>query len=249
MARQVVGGGFPFAFTIDAPPRIEGWRPMLAILNRISKLSLLGAAGAGGIALLSLTMAPPALAQEDEEETFEQSIIRNLLGGSSKGGIDYRERSPLVIPPSRDLPPPDSVATVEGTPSWPRDPDQRKRGPSGARPVIDSDRASARHLRPDEMRRGTVSGSRDTRPVVTESENQQGRPLRPSEYGETRSLFNFFATKKAEAETFQGEPTRARMTEPPPGYRTPSASQPYQAPKDSPSTWYKALNPFDRGTQ
>jgi hypothetical protein len=222
---------------------------MLAILNRMSKRSLVGAAGAWGIALLTLTVAPAALAEDDDDETFEQSIIRNLLGGGSKSGLDYRERSPLVIPPGRDLPPPESAAAVGGTPAWPRDPDQRKRGSGGARPVIDTDREAARHLRPDELRRGTASGARDNRPVVTQSDNQQGRPLRPSEYGETRSLFNFFGTKKAEVEAFKEEPARARMTDPPAGYRTPAPSQPYQAPKDSPSTWYKALNPFDRGTQ
>jgi hypothetical protein len=222
---------------------------MLALLNRMSKRRLIGAAGAGGIALLTVAAAPAALAEDDDEETFEQSIIRNLLGGGSKPGIDYRERSPLVIPPNLDLPPPEGVAAAEGTPSWPRDPDQRKRGSSGPRPAIDSERAQARHLRPDEMRRGTVTGARDNRPVVTQSENQQGRPLLPSEYGETRSLFNFFGTKKAEVETFKGEPARARMTEPPTGYRTPVPTQPYQAPKDAPGSWYKALNPFDRGTQ
>ena len=250
MPGQVIGGGFPIAPPIDVLPRTEGWRPMLAFLNRISKRSLVGAASAGGIALLALTVAPAALAEDDDEETFEQSIIRNLLGGGSKPGIDYRERSPLVIPPARDLPPPESGATVAGTPAWPRDPDQRKRGASGARPVIDTDRAAARHLRPDEMRRGTAaSGGRDTRPSSTQSDNEQGRPLRPSEYGETRQLFNFFGTKKAEVETFKEEPARARMTDPPAGYRTPAPGQPYQPPKDAPGSWYKALNIFDRGTQ
>jgi hypothetical protein len=222
---------------------------MLVLLNRISKRGLVGAASAWGIALLTLATSPAALAEEDNEETFEQSIIRNLLGGGSKPGIDYRERSPLVIPPARDLPAPESGATVESTPSWPRDPDQRKRVSTRSGPAIDGERSAARHLRPDEMRRGAVSGSRENRPHVTQSDNDQGRPLRPSEYGETRQLFNFFATQKAEAETFKGEPARTRMTEPPAGYRTPVPSQPYQAPKDAPGSWYKAFNIFDRGTQ
>jgi hypothetical protein len=222
---------------------------MLALLNRMSKRRLIGAAGAGGIALLTLAAAPAALAEDDDEETFEQSIIRNLLGGGSKPGIDYRERSPLVIPPSLDLPPPEGVAAAEGTPSWPRDPDQRKRASTRSGPAGDAERSAARHLRPDEMRRGTVSANRDTKPYLTQSDNDQGRALRPAEYGETRQLFNFFATQKAEAETFKGEPPRSRMTEPPTGYRTPVASQPYQAPKDAPGSWFKAFNIFDRGTQ
>jgi hypothetical protein len=224
---------------------------MLAFLIRISKRSLVGATGAGAIALLTLAAAPAALAEGDEEETFEQSIIRNLLGGGSKPGIEYRERSPLVIPPSRDLPAPDGGKTVEATASWPRDPDQRKRAASGrAAPAIDGERSSARHLRPDELRRGAAaSASRDNRPHATQSDNDQGRPLRPAEYGETRSLLNFFASKPPEAEAFQGEPARARMTDPPAGYRTPAPSQPYQAPKETPGSWFKPFNIFDRGTQ
>jgi hypothetical protein len=221
---------------------------MLALLNRTSKPGLICTASAFALALLTLTTAPAALAQDDEEETFEQSIIRNLLGGGSKPGIDYRERSPLVIPPSRELPAPESAAAVAGTPSWPRDPDQRKQAATRSAPAIDGERSAARHLRPDELRRGTTA-SRDTRPHVTQSDNEQGRVLRPSEYGETRQLFNFFATQKAEAETFKGEPARTRMTEPPTGYRTPTPTQPYQAPKDAPGSWFKAFNIFDRGTQ
>ena len=39
------------------------------------------------------------IAEEDDELTFEQKIIHSILGGGSGAGIDYRERSPLVIPP------------------------------------------------------------------------------------------------------------------------------------------------------
>ena len=39
--------------------------------------------------------------------------------------IDYRERSPLVVPPSRDLPPPQAKATPKN-PAWPNDPDVAK---------------------------------------------------------------------------------------------------------------------------
>ena len=218
---------------------------MLALLNKTSRSRLLWAAGV--VALLTLATAPVALAQDDEEETFEQSIIRQLLGGGSKPGIEYRERSPLVIPPSRDLPAPESATTVAGAPSWPRDPDQRKQAATRSGPVIDSERATARHLRPDEMRRGTLAkGAQDTKPAYTASDNEQGRALRPAEYGETRQLFNFFASKPPEAEAFKGEPPRTRMTEPPAGYRTPAPTQPYQAPKEA-GSWFKPFNLFDRG--
>jgi hypothetical protein len=42
-------------------------------------------------------------------------------------GIDYRERAPLVVPPSRNLPPPQSEASVTANPAWPKDPDVQQR--------------------------------------------------------------------------------------------------------------------------
>ena len=38
--------------------------------------------------------------------------------------INYQERAPLVIPPSRALPPPEKAdAVVANNPAWPKDPD------------------------------------------------------------------------------------------------------------------------------
>ena len=63
-------------------------------------------------ALLALPAAACAQQAQDDEDTFEQKIIKNILGGMGvdvgRPGIDYRERSPLVIPPTLDLPPPQS---------------------------------------------------------------------------------------------------------------------------------------------
>jgi hypothetical protein len=63
-------------------------------------------------------------ANDEEEDTFEQQIIKNILGGMGvdvgRPGIDYRERSPLVIPPTLDLPPPET-AGLANNPAWPRE--------------------------------------------------------------------------------------------------------------------------------
>ena len=78
-------------------------------------------------------MALPVAAfaqQADDEDTFEQRIIKNILGGMGvdvgRAGIEYRERSPLVIPPTRDLPPPQAAGSAAmRNPAWPRE-QQRK---------------------------------------------------------------------------------------------------------------------------
>ena len=61
--------------------------------------------------------AGPVRADDDEDaddRTFERKIMDNLMSGLGAkriedGGIDYRERSPLVVPSKIELPPPQEV--------------------------------------------------------------------------------------------------------------------------------------------
>src|SRR6266566_4262693 len=99
-------------------------RPLLRAV-RVSAVAL-------GIGLIMVCGA--ARAQDDEEEddkTFEEKIIEGIMGGlgatnMENKGIDYRERSPLVVPPKLDLPPP-AAATEVKAPNWPKDPDEARR--------------------------------------------------------------------------------------------------------------------------
>ena len=48
---------------------------------------------------------------DDDDKSFEEKIIGGIIAGiggtnMDNRGIDYRERSPLVVPPRLDLPPP-----------------------------------------------------------------------------------------------------------------------------------------------
>ena len=50
----------------------------------------------------------------------------------------------------------------------------------------------------------------------------------PSELGEHKSsVLNFDWAKKEDYGTFTGEPPRVSLTDPPPGYQTPSPNMPY----------------------
>ena len=51
------------------------------------------------------------------------------IGGTNMDskGIDYRERSPLVVPPRIDLPPPVTASREVKIPNWPKDPDEARR--------------------------------------------------------------------------------------------------------------------------
>src|SRR5262245_36777828 len=74
----------------------------------------IAAAGLLGLAVAA-TASSGARAQnqkeDDEDTSFDTKIMRNFLQGlglrRDGGGIEYRERSPLVVPPARNLPEPE----------------------------------------------------------------------------------------------------------------------------------------------
>jgi len=80
------------------------------------------------IALLIGVNAPAHAADDDSEaQASAWSKFMKTLGlkkspdaSGADAGINYTERPPLVVPPSRDLPPPASGASVPA--DWPKDP-------------------------------------------------------------------------------------------------------------------------------
>src|SRR6266404_2640202 len=159
-----------------------------------------------------------------------------INGGSNidDGKIQYRERSPLVVPPKLDLPPPDKASAAEAKASnWPKDPDEGRR------------RASAKKKKEEAGVFDSYFNSfLPTKPVVAAApEEPQGPPppARPDNvtdrdnpvYDQAGTLWggvgNFFGSKKTEVVQFKGEPTRESLTQPPAGYQTPSPNFAYGA--------------------
>ena len=193
-----------------------------------------------------------AMAQQadDDEDTFEQKIIKNILGGlgvdvGRGNGIEYRERSPLVIPPPLDLPPPEASDLSARNPAWPREPERRKTVSTNKQPhkrAGAEDPGQHAAMTPDELRRGAnPRAPRITDPSQSGStvEAHEGRPLRPGELGSS-SIFNWRALTGSyapEEARFEGEPGRGTLTQPPPGYQTPSPSQPYGVGQEKTGGW------------
>ena len=76
--------------------------------------------GAVALAVGFVMMTGAARAQEDEDDdkTFEEKIIEGVMAGiggtnMDNRGIDYRERSPLVVPPKLELPQPLLIAAQQ----------------------------------------------------------------------------------------------------------------------------------------
>jgi hypothetical protein len=184
-------------------------------------------------AVLAIAAAMPnARAQEEEEEelTIDQKILHGILSGiglqRDKPPIEFRERSPLVVPPGRDLPPPETESTVAKNPAWPVDAGEKRRKDAlGAqrRKNYDSAIDDGRVLTADEMARGRGTPRQPDGSRRTEDVDQT--MLKPSEMGNifSRGIFG----KREETATFTSEPPRTSLTQPPTGYRTPSSAQPY----------------------
>ena len=175
---------------------------------------------------------------DDDDMTFEEKLIDNLmsgLGGKSmeKKGIEYRERSPLVVPPKLDLPPPAS-AEATNAPNWPKDPDEKRRKEAiaqrkkGGRNGAAEYWKNAQPLSPAELNANkTAAAEKTTRDPVAPGSDVNHPTMSPAELGYTGGLWNMFSNNKNEAKPFTSEPPRQSLTEPPPGYQTPSSSYAY----------------------
>jgi hypothetical protein len=177
----------------------------------------------------------PTLADDDDDELPDVKVMRGIMRGlglkrGDEASIEYRERSPLVVPPSRDLPPPVDPALVERNPAWPVDPDVSGRRAVAKRKAkaIDWEEES-RPLSPAQLNKRTADGPGPS-PAATKPSEESMNQMKPWElgfkgWGSIRKMFG--AEPAPEGGTFVREPERTSLTQPPPGYLTPSPSQPY----------------------
>lgn len=208
-----------------------------------------------GLSVAALAL-PARAADAGDDRPWDSKMLGNLLEGlglqsPNKDPIVYQERAPLVIPPSTDLPTPEKAdAAIAGNPAWPKDPDIARKKAEAKRARVeamksadDKFREENRVLSPSELTPGAsasnpiprVSGT-GNRSANTFSESNQ--KLTPSQLGYNGGMFGslFGGKKDDEAARFTGEPPRASLTDPPAGYQTPSADQPYGAGSDRSKT-------------
>jgi hypothetical protein len=205
------------------------------------RLRRLSAVAAVTLAIAVAWSAGCARAADDDDEDvpLDTKLIRQFmkdLGLQRDGpGIDYTERAPLVVPPSRNLPPPRGEEEVAAkTPAWPKDPDVKRRKEATAAEKARlkgnfSVEEDMRALRPDELDKpGRAAKGSNEKGTVEEAQ----RPMMPSDLGtKTKKLWgdvlSTFGSQQPEEAPFTGEPPREAMTAPPAGYMTPSPNYPY----------------------
>jgi hypothetical protein len=213
--------------------------------NRSRKLARVALCATFGIFLVVASGVAAAYAEDDEDDLLPdaklfRSIMRGIgLRNGQEAGIEYKgERPPLVVPPNRNLPPPVTTGSITASnPAWPADPDLKKRK---VQPSVKEVRKltneqaweeSSRALTPQEL----TAGKTDKPSERTGRGPDYSPELTPSELGYTNRLWSSFKSlgstfskdKEPETARFVREPSRAALTDPPSGYRTPSPAQPY----------------------
>lgn len=222
----------------------------------------LGAISSGVILGLTLVMtAGAARAADDDDRPFTERFVdgfKSTIRGNNMDnrGIDYRERSPLVVPPNLDLPPPVTASKAPQITNWPKDPDERQRKAiiaakkKNAPPVVAVAPADAapRPINiappvPENVAAAVPTPPRPDNPLARTDPlyDQPGDLFRggatalvPSGVSDTLGLDKLdigglFGSKKADTATLPPgtEPSREALTQPPSGYQTPSTNYRY----------------------
>jgi hypothetical protein len=215
----------------------------------VQRMARSGLAVAGVMIVVGMSLS----ASQSYAQQFEGDGFKGLLKGlgvtdkTDEEPIDIHERGPLVIPPSRELPPPQASSAARAE-AWPNDPDAAKRATDKAG-QIPPDQIRRRYdhpqLSPKEMMEGRLPGS--------------GRQSAPYDApgmraGEHRVVISPNELKSGKVDLPENrpwngkEPTRTRLSDPPEGYRMPAASAPFGPPPKTgaaarPSFWQR-INPF-----
>lgn len=176
---------------------------------------------AGGL-LLAVT---PASAQEGQ--LFKNLVEGMGLFGTSRNDIEYKQRAPLVVPPSSTLPKPQEVGANRSA-AWPDDPDvARRKAERDSSNILfqnsESYRANTRPLMSqEELRRGRVAGTANGPDGIVPDHNNYNNQIAPIRVGRE------MAARQAQTDTsnlqYGTEPARRYLHEPPTGYRRPAAT-------------------------
>ena len=207
---------------------------------------------AAGLALAAPLASAPAQAQGLLD------IGRFLLGipAEEKPPIDYRERAPIVVPPSTNLrPPAEGGGPEQRRANWPQDPDalaRRKAAEDARKPVmVDSVTGrepglTNRRMTPEQIREGRIAGAEV--PVVPRQPIMNDRD-RHNVMGGLTTLREMdqktAASAGASGDLDRGEPSREFLTDPPTGLRKPADNAAFKATREGEVGPRKDPSPLD----
>jgi hypothetical protein len=200
------------------------------------KGALRAAAPAFAFAAVFALGGSPARAQAPQEDTNPLNSVLGFIGmqfDKDKEDIDYRARAPLVVPPRLDLPQPKQVA--HGA-DWPKDQtveERRHAAVAAQRPAPQITPNTRVELSPQEVA-GGPRGDLPTAGPPDECQPGAGTPI--CLYTPWKILQSVAGGSRPDTVEPGVEPARKYLTEPPVGYRKPTAtaSATIDAPKETP---------------
>ncbi len=206
------------------------------------------------VAFASLVLMGASVLSVPAEAQGLLDIGRMIIGlpAEEKPALDYRERAPLVVPPSQNLRPPvEAAAPDQRRANWPQDPDvlARRKAAEDARKPVFIDSISGREINPsrrltvDEVRAGRVAGQE----VVRTPQQFQDDRSRANVLGGLATLREMDKQSAGanDGSIARAEPRREFLTEPPTGLRRPADNAPFRATREGELGVRKEPSPLD----
>jgi hypothetical protein len=204
---------------------------------------------AGALSLVALASIAPGVARAQNDGVWD-SMLKSL-GFGGENNIEYRERPPLVVPPTHDLPPPQTATTVRD-PKWPVDPNANRQAaekPKKGNQIRDLDKipVGSRPTGPSMAGSGAPApypGSADTTAALP----PPSQPTQSTQPAASGGFFGrIFSSSNDKPTGPIIAPARKSLIEPPPDFESASPSQPYGAAPSRPDPG-KAVTPESAAT-
>jgi hypothetical protein len=217
--------------------------------GRIAATAGFGLALAGCIMTNGQESFDDGLAVQQDDQPVIHRLLTGTLIDPPRAQIEYTARSPLVVPPSADLPPPEAKGEiVQKAGQWPNDPDvaakaakAQNTGPTASERLYESMRGTPR-LTAQEIQEGRMAGGglRETPSDYNQSsstnQNRLADRLTPEQ------LAQKINTPSGDRVEINANPTRRYLIEPPADYRKPASTAEMPEVKasapDAASVWY-----------
>ena len=204
---------------------------------------------AAGLAAGIVSASAPAQAADDGYDNVFSSVLTavGVMPPSRTPEIEYRERSPLVVPPKTALAAPVPVGSARPA-SWPNDPDiaRRKKADEEARAPMEDLFARSRDgvISKGEMARGRTDAAPARVPGDCDgfaNNNRSCNLVSPDQLKADGEKFEAALGGQKEVITAGVEPERVYLTQPPKGYM--KATKTVKATREAPQIAIDESNP------
>ncbi|MBL8574630.1 MAG: hypothetical protein JNM13_13205 [Hyphomicrobiaceae bacterium] len=218
---------------------LKGFAPKGRLAIRTGSIAIAAALVAGCASNSSFDDGSSSSASESPE----RAVIGRIMGGlgavdTRQEAIEYKPRSPLVVPPNRDLRSPVEADPGATAANWPRDPDvadRERRQRAASMQGLDP----SRNWTPEELKRYNAAQGFQTREqeelqrqsLLDPDFKDASKPLKPDQLKGNPILTSGPVDAK-------GQPIRKRgLTDPPGSYMTPSPNAPVAIPESEKKAW------------